>query len=61
MTIIVPRDREADINAVGECEDCGEGVTLQVLVNTCDCGANYNLFGQRQIDKPDYWSDRNDW
>jgi len=61
MNIIVQRDRKADINAVGKCEDCGDDVTLQVLVNTCDCGANYNLFGQRQIDKPDYWSDRNDW
>ena len=61
MVIITERDRDKGIDAVGEFEDCGECVTLQILVNTCDCGANYNLFGQRQIENPDYWSDRNDW
>ena len=61
VIITTQRDRDNDIDAVGKCDDCGENVTLQTLVNTCGCGANYNLFGQRQIDNPDYWSNASDY
>ena len=34
--------------AVGICEVCGSQVVLSAsLANTCSCGAEYNLFGQR--------------
>ena len=34
--------------AVGECDDCGKHVALTYgLDNTCECGANYNMSGQR--------------
>ena len=30
-----------------KCENCGEWVLLEDFTNTCDCGAEYNGFGQR--------------
>jgi len=58
MKIITKRDRKNDLDAVGQCDDCNREVELAGLVNTCGCGANYNPSGQRQVDNPDYWSDR---
>ena len=59
MKIIGQTGNRNDRDAVGECDDCGKEVRLyrEGLVNTCECGANYNLFGQRLKDNPDYWSD----
>jgi hypothetical protein len=37
--------------AVGECEDCGEEVQLAGFTNTCDCGVDYNMSGQRLADR----------
>ena len=56
MKIITKRDRKNDLDAVGQCDNCSKEVELAGLVNTCECGANYNMFGQRQVDDPDYWS-----
>lgn len=33
--------------SVGECEKCGEQVSLYGFTNTCECGADYNMSGQR--------------
>jgi hypothetical protein len=33
--------------AVGICDDCGSEVELRGFTNTCDCGADYNMSGQR--------------
>jgi hypothetical protein len=33
--------------AVGECDDCGAHVELHDFTNTCSCGADYNMSGQR--------------
>jgi len=56
MKIITKRDRKNDLDAVGFCDNCNKLVVLAGLVNTCECGANYNMFGQRQVDNPDYSS-----
>ena len=56
MKIITKRDRKNDLDAVGFCDNCNGLVVLEGLVNTCECGANYNWSGQRQEDNPDYWS-----
>ena len=56
MKIITKRDRKNDIDAVGQCDNCNKEVELAGLVNACECGANYNWSGQRQVDNPDYSS-----
>ena len=62
VTVIQKRDRKADTPLTIECEKCETPFELwQPLVNTCDCGANYNGFGQRLVENPDYWSDKQDW
>jgi hypothetical protein len=33
--------------AVGECDLCKRDVYLDSFTNTCDCGADYNMSGQR--------------
>lgn len=33
--------------AIGLCDDCGAEVYLDGFTNTCDCGADYNMSGQR--------------
>jgi hypothetical protein len=33
-------------SSIGLC-DCGREVTLYGFTNTCDCGADYNMSGQR--------------
>jgi hypothetical protein len=37
--------------AVGECEDCGQDVVLHGFTNTCECGVDYNMSGQRLADR----------
>lgn len=32
--------------AIGKCDDCGKKVELSSFTNTCQCGADYNSFGQ---------------
>jgi len=32
---------------IGECEDCGYPVPLLGFTNTCVCGTDYNMSGQR--------------
>lgn len=39
-------ERKVVTPASGEC-DCGRRVTLSGFTNTCDCGADYNMGGQR--------------
>ena len=56
MKIITKRDRKNGLDAVGFCDDCNKLVVLEALINTCECGANYNFSGQRQVDSPDYSS-----
>lgn len=33
--------------AVGLCDDCGEKIFLDRFTNACECGADYNMSGQR--------------
>lgn len=44
--------------------DCGEEVICAQFTNTCDCGADYNMSGQRLADRRqwgaetgEHWSD----
>lgn len=37
--------------AVGECDVCGEDVYLRGFTNTCECGIDYNMSGQRLADR----------
>jgi len=37
--------------AVGECDRCGRHVHLHGFTNTCECGADYNMSGQRLADR----------
>jgi hypothetical protein len=46
MKILSPRNGRHE-PAVGECEVCGRDVELRGFTNTCDCGADYNMSGQR--------------
>ena len=32
---------------IGVCDDCGRKVWLERFTNTCDCGADFNMSGQR--------------
>lgn len=41
---------------VGLCE-CGEKVELSGFTNTCDCGADYNMSGQRLADRSQWGED----
>jgi len=34
-------------DAVGRCNHCARHVTLSGFTNTCECGADYNMAGQR--------------
>jgi len=50
--------------AVGECEVCQREVQLVSGTNTCECGADYNTFGQRLAPREqwghetgEHWSD----
>lgn len=36
---------------VGECDVCGKEVHLDQFTNTCECGADYNMSGQRLADR----------
>lgn len=36
---------------IGLCDECGERVCLDGFTNTCDCGADYNMSGQRLADR----------
>ena len=33
--------------AIGKCDECNQTVELSGFTNTCDCGADYNMSGQR--------------
>lgn len=33
--------------AEGNCDDCGRVVELRGFTNTCECGADYNMSGQK--------------
>ena len=33
--------------AIGECDVCQRPVRLEYFTNSCECGADYNTFGQR--------------
>jgi hypothetical protein len=35
------------VSAVGECSTCRRHVTLDGFTNSCECGADYNMSGQR--------------
>lgn len=37
--------------AIGICECCGAEVMLDGFTNTCNCGADYNMSGQRLADR----------
>lgn len=37
--------------AVGECDRCQRKVHLHGFTNTCECGADYNMSGQRLADR----------
>lgn len=43
--------------AIGECDDCGAHVQLHGFTNTCDCGADYNMSGQRLADRSQWGFD----
>ena len=50
--------------AVGLCDDCGAEVYLSHFTNTCDCGADYNMSGERLASREqwgeetgEHWSD----
>jgi len=44
---ILSRRKSRHEPAVGECDECGEEVYLTGFTNTCECGADYNMSGQR--------------
>ena len=46
MKIIRKSDHRTRTPAIGECS-CGRHVALTGFTNTCDCGADYNMSGQR--------------
>ncbi|UCC72023.1 MAG: hypothetical protein JSV86_16895 [Gemmatimonadota bacterium] len=37
--------------SIGACDRCGRHVTLAGFTNTCECGADYNMSGQRLADR----------
>lgn len=44
---IVDYSKYDNVPAVGECDHCGRHVHLHGFTNTCQCGADYNMSGQR--------------
>lgn len=47
MKIIQQRDASKHQSRIGICEECGEEVYCDHFTNTCECGADYNMSGQR--------------
>jgi hypothetical protein len=45
------KEREGQDPAVGECNSCGREVVLFGFTNTCECGIDYNSFGQQLADR----------
>ncbi len=45
------RDFKKSIPAVGECDNCKRHVTLGNFTNTCECGCDYNMSGQKLADR----------
>lgn len=43
--------------AIGICDDCGDEVWLDGFTNTCNCGADYNMSGQKLADRSQWGSD----
>lgn len=46
--------------AIGICEDCGDKVELSGFTNTCECGADYNMSGQRLAPREQWGEETNE-
>jgi hypothetical protein len=57
MKILIQRDPETREPAVGQCDVCGQYVDLCGFTNTCDCGADYNMSGQRLAGREQWGED----
>lgn len=42
--------------AIGICDDCNEEVELHGFTNTCECGTDYNMSGQKLASR-EFWGD----
>lgn len=47
-------------SSVGICDDCGEEVELTGFTNTCCCGADYNMSGQRLAPREQWGEETNE-
>ena len=47
MKIIIQRNHETREPAIGLCDVCNRKVILDGFTCCCDCGADYNMSGQR--------------
>lgn len=49
--------RSYTVPSEGVCDVCGEVVALRGFTNTCDCGADYNMSGQRLAPRSQWGED----
>jgi hypothetical protein len=48
---VIRREYVYTVPAIGICERCGKEVELAGFTNTCDCGADYNMWGSLLADR----------